>query len=63
MPGEGRAVPPVYSRVSEGTPSFTQFAILAKKNFCVLEDGISQKINPKNPVHPVKESLLFKPLL
>jgi len=29
--GEGRAVPPVYSRASEGTPSFTQIAILAKK--------------------------------
>jgi hypothetical protein len=33
MPGEGRAVPPVYPRASEGTPSFTQLAILAKKVF------------------------------
>ena len=32
MPGEGRAVPPVYSRASEGTPSFNQFAILAKNS-------------------------------
>jgi hypothetical protein len=31
--GEGRAVPPVYPRASEGTPSFTQIAILAKKYF------------------------------
>ena len=30
--GEGRAVPPVYSRASEGTPSFTPIAILAKKH-------------------------------
>jgi len=33
--GEGRAVPPVYSRASEGTPSFTQLAIFAKKYFHV----------------------------
>ena len=30
-PGEGRAVPPVYPRACEGTPSFTQIAIFAKK--------------------------------
>jgi hypothetical protein len=33
--GEGRAVPPVYPRASEGTPSFIQLAILAKKYFSV----------------------------
>ena len=33
--GEGRAVPPVYPRASEGTPSFTQLAILAKKYFSI----------------------------
>jgi len=32
-PGEGRAVPAVYSRTSEGTPSFTPIATLAKKYF------------------------------
>ena len=31
-PGEGRAVPPVYPRACEGTPSFTQIAIFAKKH-------------------------------
>ena len=30
--GEGRAVPPVYSRACEGTPSFTQIALFAKKH-------------------------------
>ena len=31
MPGEGRAVPPVYPRACVGTPSFTQLASFAKK--------------------------------
>ena len=57
MLGEGRAVPPVYSRASEGTPSFTQLALLAKKYFYYEHLKIERSQHKKRLVE-IKERII-----